>query len=102
MTSNTQTGVPVLMHEEFAAYDALPPFFRRVFQDATLDFAVVLSLRNYRDLRARLDERQAKRQWLRAFRDVEDRETVAAYGPDHPEARRGLPCARAADRQVQP
>lgn len=90
MTSNTKRGVPVVLAEEFRLYDDLPPFFRRVYQNAALDFAVTHGVKSYRSARAHMSERDAKRWWLRAVRAAEDRETYATYGPSHPEARADL------------
>lgn len=100
MTQNTLRGHSVNMIEEFAAYDAMPPFFRRVFQNAALDFAVTHAIENYRSARAFLSEREAKRLWLATFRAAEDQETAETYGPDHPETKPHLRTATPAPYAV--
>ena len=86
MSGNTRRGVSVNKTHELAVYDALPPFFKFVFQNLAMNFAVSHATARCRHMRRDLGEAAAKRQWLADLDDSITDETYATYGPDHPDS----------------
>lgn len=85
--SNGYGPVHVTRQTDLDAYDACPPRLRWMLRNAVSPFSALHFLRRYRDERLYASADKALAECARRISLIDAQQTLAAYGPTHPEAR---------------
>lgn len=84
--NNGYGNVRVTRETDLAAYDRAPPRLRWLIRNAVSPFSAVHMLRRYQTTRAKRGHAEALQDCAARIRATDHAETIAAYGPTHPEA----------------